>query len=334
MKTTECAIRYAMSKYCTVTKQGRTNHVEMSVPPAIAQQMLIYLLKKGCTEDNLANTFKRLQQEAMNLANTQAKAGKSNAGLWFFVLLILSMGCALVFVSDLPYFVLPIAVLIAFSIAWLTLSPRSKAIDECWAASNQEDILPALETIDKLYATSQWTIAMEKYRTKTLILAAVAIIAFVGTAGLAVTVEVQAAQYHATFSESVDLLHMTGSNGTRFVVYDTDAQRYINTSYLPDEYKAATPDDVAAVLMVDVSKRVVGTYSGGGNAYQYVYSLSLRSCKDGTEYGSLKVYGGDPPQTIRTRIFSTNHSATGSKPNDSSLWEACEKLITLFEIDQ
>ena len=334
MKTTECAIRYAMSKYCTVTKQGRTNHVELSIPQACAQQMLIYMLTKGYTEDNLANTFKRLQQEAMNLANTQAKAGKSNAGLWFFVLLILAMGCALVFVSDLPYFILPIAVLIASSIAWLTFSPRSKAIDECWAASNQEDILPALETIDKLFATSQWTIAMEKYRTKTIALAAVAVLAFAGTAGLAVTVEVQAAQYHATFSEGVDLLHMTGSTGTRFVVYDTDANRYVNASYLPDEYKAASPDDVAAVLLVDVSKRVVGTYSGGGNAYQYVYSLSLRSCKDGTEYGSLKVYGGDPPRTIRTRVFSTNHSATGSKPTDSSLWETCEKLITLFELDQ
>ena len=62
MKTTECAIRYAMSKYCTVTKQGRTNHVELSIPQACAQQMLIYMLTKGYTEDNLANTFKQEQR--------------------------------------------------------------------------------------------------------------------------------------------------------------------------------------------------------------------------------------------------------------------------------
>ena len=73
-----------------------------------------------------------------------------------------------------------------------------------------------------------------------------------------------------------------------------DSVSLFNSS-LPDRLRAATPDDVGTVVLVQESSRKVGTYSGGEPAWQTVWKVSVVDLDKGTVVGRALLHGEHPP---------------------------------------
>ena len=89
-----------------------------------------------------------------------------------------------------------------------------------------------------------------------------------------------------------------------------------STQYIPGELKAKSPDEVRYVVFLERDSVKVGYYTGGGGAYQRVYTLSIRDLVTGETVASQEFTGGYPPQQTTKK-----GSVYGSAPSEERIQE-------------
>jgi len=85
---------------------------------------------------------------------------------------------------------------------------------------------------------------------------------------------------------------------------------------LPADLRAANPGEVTTVVWLQWNKATVGTYEGGGNAYQWSCNVTVIDKATRTTLGSQQFTGPAPPQTFYGKA---GESRTGDKPTDQVL---------------
>jgi hypothetical protein len=77
---------------------------------------------------------------------------------------------------------------------------------------------------------------------------------------------------------------------------------------MPEGMRAAKPEEVGTVVLLNWGKEQVGTYTGGGAAYQQTCQVTVVNHKTKKVIVSQMFLGGEPPQTTKSS------TATGSSP--------------------
>jgi hypothetical protein len=105
-----------------------------------------------------------------------------------------------------------------------------------------------------------------------------------------------------------------GTSVKKVVVIDV-ADKDVDSLHfdLPDDLRAATPAEVTTVVWLNWSKNQIGTYTGGGSAYQWSCQVTVIDKATRTTIRQQTFTGSRPPQSVRARR-GTSHS--GDKPTD------------------
>jgi hypothetical protein len=85
---------------------------------------------------------------------------------------------------------------------------------------------------------------------------------------------------------------------------------------LPDDLRAATPDEVNTVVQLRWNQAAVGTYSSGGKGYQWSCSATVIDRATQTTIGSQQFAGSPPPQSYYGK---PGESRSGDKPTPQVL---------------
>jgi hypothetical protein len=103
----------------------------------------------------------------------------------------------------------------------------------------------------------------------------------------------------------------------RMVVVDPNEQDLDDLHFdLPDDLRAATPADVTTVVWLRWNQATVGTYSSGGNAYQWSCDVMVIDLPTRTTIGSQHFDGAPPPARVSGK---RGQSHSGDKPTQAIL---------------
>ena len=118
--------------------------------------------------------------------------------------------------------------------------------------------------------------------------------------------------------------------GTKYAAYDEQKQLF-RRNMIPDEYRAESAEDIAAVVLINTDSELTGHYTSGDEARRYVVRLSIKEVASGEITNTSTVYGGNPPDSITKKTLSFGKSAHyGSMPSTSELSEESLKLIKSY----
>lgn len=82
-------------------------------------------------------------------------------------------------------------------------------------------------------------------------------------------------------------------------------------SGLPKELLAESADECETLIVLRKDKRLVGSYTGGSQAFKWQYDVRLIDCTENAVVGEKTFQGGSPPKSISQ--FA--HEGVGSTPN-------------------
>jgi hypothetical protein len=85
---------------------------------------------------------------------------------------------------------------------------------------------------------------------------------------------------------------------------------------LPNDLRAATPEEATTVVWLQWDKREVGTYSSGGKAYQWFCDVTVIDLKSKGRIAGQNFAGERPPQRF---VGRRGESRTGDKPTEAVL---------------
>ncbi len=219
------------------------------------------------------------------------------------------------------------AVLLIFFALVLALAwqPRRRAMDKIWA--QELSLEKKLEELHALQETPLMQVIGEYQKPQGIIFAVLALCAVIGLPGMLWHNVATAQAFHDEMSAVV----VSADNaGTRYVVYDEDAGRYVD-KYLDDAKQAKTAAEVCGVLHIKKGEVVVGRYEGQGNAYQRYVTIELVDQRTGRTVARETIYGGEPPMTISVKSGARNQNGYGSHPSTEDIARTCEDMIYTFE---
>jgi hypothetical protein len=104
--------------------------------------------------------------------------------------------------------------------------------------------------------------------------------------------------------------------GSKIVVLDAD-KKTIDKLHLklPREQRAAVPEDVGLIVWVTREERKVGSYIGGGSAYQWFYKVSVIDPSVPKVLERQTFAGSEPPSSISCPANSTSPcTGRGNEP--------------------
>jgi len=87
---------------------------------------------------------------------------------------------------------------------------------------------------------------------------------------------------------------------------------------IPDSLKPKHPDEVDYLIVISEEERLVGHYSRGGGAYQWVWHIKAVNFKTKTIDLMEDILGSHPPQTISVRRGGSG-SGHGDKPENECI---------------
>jgi hypothetical protein len=103
----------------------------------------------------------------------------------------------------------------------------------------------------------------------------------------------------------------------RMVVVDPNEKDLDDLHFdLPEDLRAAKPEDVTTVVWLRWDKATVGTYTSGGSAYRWSCNVTVIDLATRTTIGSQMFEGSPPPTTVRGK---PGESHSGDKPTDAVL---------------
>lgn len=289
-------------------------------------------------EEALALMQKEKQRQIENVRSIVARTAKDYSpsqsdSKW---LIVVFAACLLVFAymsftEVFPLWVLSLAGVFFLGLIWLMWSPQQEKMNAIWLES-----APAQEKLNRMLEVgreSQLSYVWQNKPTGLIALAVAAVLFIIAPVSVSVVGTIRELSYHSAITADALPLEMTQSTGDKFVLYDTEKERYLYYDAMPAEYRAETAGEVAGVLKISTEKRKVGTYRGAGNAYQYFVTVELYDCATGEVFARTTIEGGDPPQTIRvkstTALFGGGHGY-GKKPSKEEISTACVRLIRAY----
>ena len=254
-----------------------------------------FMLKHGYQLDEAISLIGELKKKWVeNVRSIVARSGKnyshenSGTGLVYviFTVALLAFG-ALAVSGIMPLWGLSLASLFYLGLIWLIWSPQADALNKIWKQAD-----PPQEKLDRMLEACQESRFTYAYHHKKFIfiaLIAASVLFIIAPAGISAVDGIGTLRYHASITAGGQPLEATHSTGDKFVVFDTNKERYLYYDYLPDVYKAKSTDEVAGVLKVTTEKTKVGSYGNVGDAYKYYVTIMLFPFQE-----SLSFYVGIP----------------------------------------
>lgn len=309
------------------TKTQASFHMEQ--PEAV--EVIAYILKKeSCTADEAVQTFTEVRDKAVKARAQSPKRLNFFMGL-LLAFVIALVPCVIAMAMELDFGVYVPLVLLAAGLALffylvlrLAWNPRRRAMDKVW-----KEQLPLSDKLEKLYelqASSLLQIVFEHTKAAGI---AFAVIALAVILGVPAARGVDLAEKDAFHREMSAVTVSAENNGSRYVVYMKDDQRYVSR-YLDADKQAASADDVRAVIRLDEGTTVVGRYENGGNAYKRHVTIELVDQRTGVVVAKRTVSGSEPPRSISVKEGS-KQGGYGSHPAEDDIMRTIRDMIQQFE---
>jgi hypothetical protein len=100
----------------------------------------------------------------------------------------------------------------------------------------------------------------------------------------------------------------------KMVIIDPDDQTVDKLHYkLPKELRARAHAEVGTVIWLQREEKKVGSYIGGGSAYQHVWTVTVIDLQSSTITGKRVFRGSEPPDTVYCKSGSVCN-ASGNEP--------------------
>lgn len=332
-KTLEMLV-FVMQRYVRRTIEGQQIRLSIQLSEQQIQGLLMFLVEGGKSPEQAVSLIKEAQQRALNMGPNVEEGFPWKALAAPAAIIALLLAC--VWLRDLPLWTVLIAIVLSAAFVFLIWSPRKRAMEDVWRKNRMyspEEFVKNLPLLAETTSMPLMKLLFGRQLLGTLLIVVAPVVGCVVMACAMLMSGMAAEAYHQAMIAQGNLRSMSGSEGTRFTVYDMDEGRYVREYLTDDSLFAKTADDVRGVLIVDMTTKRVGYYGNDmrDGAYQYIAEIRLYDCKTGQMLDTVKrVEGSDPPSSVRSNVMTGAHNAYGFKPSDAEIGRACGQLIALL----